>query len=114
MSDKHPPPLPPSSKSEPELQASHLSANLPPGDATHASSVLLGDGASETQTVPGLSRSPSFSNSSAHGDMSDADEGSFFPPVERLTMFDFIGNLALPQRVEKIQSSWQADRKSVV
>lgn len=63
---------------------------------------MLGD---KVPSTPGLSRSGSFSNSSAYMDDSDADEGSFFPPVERLTMFDFIENLALSQRVEKLQNS---------
>ena len=55
-------------------------------------------------STPGLSRSASFSNSSFH-DGSDSDDATFFPPVERLTMFDFVENLALSQRIEKIQSS---------
>lgn len=55
-------------------------------------------------TTPGLSRSASFSNSSYH-DESDFEDASFFPPVERLTMFDFVENLALTQRIEKLQNS---------
>ncbi len=55
-------------------------------------------------STPGLSRSGSFSNSSFH-DGSDSDDAAFFPPMERLTMFDFVENLALSQRIEKIQSS---------
>ena len=55
-------------------------------------------------STPGLSRSASFSNSSYQDD-SDFEDASFFPPVERLTMFDFVENLALNQRIEKIQSS---------
>lgn len=112
MPDVEPPPLHPSSKSEPQLAGtSYLSAKPLAGDSTHAGSALLGDGRSGSlssvgSATPGLSRSGSFSNSSYQDD-SDA-EGSFFPPVERLTMFDFIENLALPQRVEKIQISLQA------
>ena len=98
----------PKSRSEPELGVSELFAKPLPGDSTHAGSALLGEGtaaSSSTTPTPGLSRSPSFSNSSYQDEnFSDADDGSFFPPVERLTMFDFIENLALPQRVEKIQS----------
>jgi hypothetical protein len=113
MSDGEPPALHPSSKSEPELgTTSSLSANPLPGDSTYAGSALLGqDGIVSPPAginTPGLSRSPSFSNSSYKDDFSDADEGSFFPPVERLTMFDFIENLAMPQRLEKIQTSLQA------
>lgn len=92
----------PKSKSQPELGVSELSAKPLPGDSTHAGGAMLGD---KIPSTPGLSRSGSFSNSSAYMDDSDADEGSFFPPVERLTMFDFIENLALTQRVEKLQNS---------
>ena len=116
------PPLPSAttagSKSEPELGGtSALSAKPLPGDSTHAGSALLGEGANSGAPsplpTPGLSRSGSFSNSSYHDDLSDIDDGSFFPPVERLTMFDFIENLALPQRVEKIQTSLQAQAERI-
>jgi hypothetical protein len=58
----------------------------------------------EPVSTPGLSRSASFSNSSYRDD-SDFEDAAFFPPVERLTMFDFVENLALTQRIEKIQNS---------
>jgi len=90
------------SRSQPEIGVSELSSRPLAGDSTHAGGAMLGDNPLST---PGLSRSGSFSASSAYMDDSDADEGSFFPPVERLTMFDFIENLALTQRVEKIQNS---------
>lgn len=109
MSEERPSTLHPSSRSEPQLAGiSDLSATPLPGDSTHAGSALLAEETHSIQT-PGLSRSPSFSNSSYQDDLSD--DGSFFPPVERLTMFDFIENLALPQRVEKIQTSLQAQRE---
>jgi hypothetical protein len=95
------------SQSQPELGVSELSSRPLPGDSTYSGGALLGDTGTPLAT-PGLSRSNSFSNSSAYMDDSDADEASFFPPVERLTMFDFIENLALTQRVEKIQSSISA------
>ncbi|KAJ4293079.1 hypothetical protein N0V90_008361 [Kalmusia sp. IMI 367209] len=96
------------SRSEPELGVSEISSKPVPGDATHAGSALLSSESTIPQSTPGLSRSNSFSNSSAYMDDSDAEEAAFFPPVERLTMFDFIENLALTQRVEKIQSSISA------
>jgi hypothetical protein len=55
-------------------------------------------------STPGLSRSASFSNSSYRDD-SDFEDAAFFPPVERLTMFDFVENLALSQRIEKLQNT---------
>lgn len=95
------------SRSQPELGVSELSAKPLAGDSTHAGSARLGEPSAPSYTcsppTPSLSRSPSFNSS--YNDDSDADDASFFPPVERLTMFDFIENLALPQRVEKIQNS---------
>ncbi|KAF7564866.1 DUF2838 domain containing protein [Pyrenophora tritici-repentis] len=97
----------PKSKSEPELGVSGLSV---PGNSPHAASSLLEEPtASSTDgqpplTTPGLSRSASFSNSS-YQDESDFEDTAFFPPVEKLTMFDFVENLALSQRIEKIQNS---------
>ncbi|RYO13611.1 hypothetical protein AA0111_g12193 [Alternaria arborescens] len=98
----------PKTGSEPQLGVSELSAHPTPGDSTHAGSALLDEPVSSTNpqplSTPGLSRSASFSNSSYH-DESDFEDAAFFPPVEKLTMFDFVENLALSQRIEKIQSS---------
>ncbi|EOA81683.1 hypothetical protein ACJQWK_11052 [Exserohilum turcicum] len=94
----------PKSRSEPQLGVSSLSARPLPGDSTHAASALLEDQASSSTNPPGLSRSASFSNSSYH-DESDNEDAAFFPPVEKLTMFDFVENLALAQRIEKLQNS---------
>jgi hypothetical protein len=89
-------------RSEPELGATGSSRTPLPGDSTHAGSALLGNDATTAPlSTPGLSRSNSFS--SAYD--SDAEDASFFPPVERLTMFDFIENLALTERMEKLQKS---------
>ncbi|KAJ4357317.1 uncharacterized protein N0V89_001892 [Didymosphaeria variabile] len=97
-------------RSEPDLGVSANSAKPLPGDSTHAGSALLGNDATPVPlSTPGLSRSNSFSASSAYD--SDAEEASFFPPVERLTMFDFIENLALTERMEKLQKSVSAQGK---
>lgn len=85
----------PSSKSQPEL------GHTDQADATST----LPSNSSSAGLRPGLSRSTSFSNNSTYQDDSDAEEAAFFPPVEQLTMFDFIENLALSQRVEKLQNS---------
>jgi len=94
---------PGASPGSPDTSAKPLLAGV-----TQTSSVLPPGEGSVPLSTPGLSRSGSFSNSSAYMDDSDAEEAAFFPPVERLTMFDFIENLALSQRVEKIQSSISA------
>jgi hypothetical protein len=81
------------------------SSRQPPIDPRDAGSAIMDDlNSTAPLSTPGLSRSASFSNSSYH-DESDSEEASFFPPVERLTMFDFVENLALTQRIEKIQKS---------
>ncbi|KAF2651633.1 hypothetical protein K491DRAFT_696318 [Lophiostoma macrostomum CBS 122681] len=114
MAEGDRPAVHPSSKSQPELGGiSDLSSKTLPGDSTYAGSALLAEGTGASAApyatpTPGISRTPSFSASSYNEDISDTEDGSFFPPVERLTMFDFIENLALPQRVEKIQTSLQA------
>ncbi|KAK5109704.1 hypothetical protein LTR62_006827 [Meristemomyces frigidus] len=53
-----------------------------------------------TPSTPGLTRTSSatdFTNFDAFGN-------NDFPPVDRLTMFDILENLALPQRLEKMQN----------
>ncbi|KAI4951061.1 hypothetical protein J4E86_007570 [Alternaria arbusti] len=92
----------PKSRSEPQLGVSGLSARPTPGDSTLLDEPV--SSANQPLSTPGLSRSASFSNSSYHDD-SDVEDAAFFPPVEKLTMFDFVENLALSQRIEKIQSS---------
>ncbi|KAH8723104.1 hypothetical protein GQ44DRAFT_751051 [Phaeosphaeriaceae sp. PMI808] len=104
MSGQQPLGSAPKSKSEPQLAVPCKSSAT---DNVDAGSAILDD-SNYPQGVPpstqGFSRSASFSNSSYHDD-SDFEDASFFPPVERLTMFDFVENLALTQRIEKLQNS---------
>lgn len=88
----------PRTKSEPQLGVSGLSPDNTPADSTHASRSRQ-----PPSSTPGLSRSNSVSNSSYHDD--SEDDTAFFPPVERLTMFDFIENMALTERFDKLQAS---------
>ncbi|KAF1913676.1 hypothetical protein BDU57DRAFT_558662 [Ampelomyces quisqualis] len=93
--------------SEPPLAVPGAAPTTSTGHGRDAGDAVLDDANAPHQpplSTPGLSRSASFSNSSYH-DESDFEDASFFPPVERLTMFDFVENLALTQRIEKIQSS---------
>jgi hypothetical protein len=97
----------PKSRSEPQLAVPSMTYKTTSSDAAEAASALVDDSTASYQppiSTPGLSRSASFSNSSYH-DESDFEDASFFPPVERLTMFDFVENLALTQRIEKLQNS---------
>jgi hypothetical protein len=58
-----------------------------------------------TSSTPGqLSRSTSFS---------DGEFDESVPPLERLTVFDLIENLALPQRLERFQSTLQLQTEKV-
>ncbi|KAK0664693.1 putative membrane protein [Lasiodiplodia hormozganensis] len=93
----------PSSRSEPALGGISETSQIPSaGDSTHASSALSGDGyLSSSPDTSGYSRSGSFSASSKYD---DDDDESFVPP-DRLTIFDMIENLALPQRLEQFQRS---------
>lgn len=93
----------PSSHSEPALGGTSEASQIPSaGDSTHASSALSADGyLSSSPETPGLSRSGSFSASSKYDD----DEDESFVPPDRLTIFDMIENLALPQRIEQFQRS---------
>ncbi|KAK0803143.1 hypothetical protein LTS16_016115 [Friedmanniomyces endolithicus] len=52
-----------------------------------------------TPSTPGLSRSSSTDFTSNFDSFGQND----FPPVDRLTMFDILENLALPQRLERMQ-----------
>lgn len=53
-----------------------------------------------TPGTPGLTAT--ISNSSDSGNFDSNDN---FPPLDRLTMFDVLENLALPQRLEKMQNA---------
>ena len=58
---------------------------------------------------PGLlSRNASFSNSSSF-----QEDWEVFPPLDRLTVFDLLGNLSLPQRLEKWQTALSAQTEKV-
>lgn len=93
----------PKSISQPNLS----DANAPTGTG---SSALLEEPQSNGSRTPSfapsspptpgkLSRNTSFSNVSTY------DDDSTFPPLDRLTVFDLLENLALPQRLEQLQNN---------
>ena len=58
---------------------------------------------------PGLlPRNASFSNSSTY-----QEDWEVFPPLDRLTVFDLLDNLALPQRIEKWQNRLSVQTEKV-
>jgi hypothetical protein len=105
----------PKSRSEPQLAIPRMTPKQSSSDSRETGAALLDDSNNAYQpplSTPGLSRSASFSNSSYH-DESDFEEAAFFPPVERLTMFDFVENLALTQRIEKLQNSISSQTEKI-
>jgi hypothetical protein len=56
-----------------------------------------------TPTTPGLGLTRTNSSSDVFGNFDSFGQENF-PPVDRLTMFDILENLALPQRLEKMQN----------
>jgi len=53
-----------------------------------------------------------LSRTTSNGSLSEPDDESF-PPLDRLTMFDILENLALPQRLERFQQSLTAQKDKV-
>ncbi|EMC94619.1 hypothetical protein BAUCODRAFT_73446 [Baudoinia panamericana UAMH 10762] len=68
------------------------------------------DGLSTPGTPGYLSRATSSTDVSSHFDSFGQHD---FPPVDRLTMFDILENLALPQRLEKMQNAVHAQAEKV-
>jgi hypothetical protein len=62
-----------------------------------------------SSSTPGhLSRNTSFSGSSSY-----QEDWEVFPPLDKLTVFDLLDNLALPQRLEKWQATLTAQKDKV-
>ncbi|KAI9675110.1 MAG: hypothetical protein M1817_001518 [Caeruleum heppii] len=112
----------PKNKSEPALDA----ASFPDGlarTATNDSTSSLGlSSPSDLKTPsrgPSAPSSPSLGaamsrNSSFVRSNSFQDDWDPFPPLENLTVFDLLDNLALPQRLEKIQNAFSSHTEKVL
>jgi len=68
-------------------------------------------GMTSQPTSPGYPYSV-LSRTTSNGSYSEMDDEGF-PPLDRLTMFDIIENLALPQRLERFQNSITAQTDKV-
>ncbi|PFH58174.1 hypothetical protein XA68_14078 [Ophiocordyceps unilateralis] len=94
--------------SDPEADA-EPDVPMPPGLSTDGAaspeSLVLEDTAPSRRR---LSRNPSYSESSSHQDDWDS-----LPPLDRLTVLDFLDNLALPQQLEKLQKGISAQKEKV-
>jgi len=84
-----------------ESNASSMEGTTPP-------SGIKTPALSSTPPSPRLSRNVSFSTSGSYQEDWDA-----FPPLDRLTVFDVLDNLALPQRLEKWQNTLSAHTERV-
>jgi len=67
---------------------------------------------SPSPVPPTLSRQSSYMSYSG-STVGDPDEYDGVPPLDRLTVFDFLENLALPQRMEKLQETITAQKHKV-
>ncbi|KAH8595617.1 hypothetical protein B0O99DRAFT_652071 [Bisporella sp. PMI_857] len=80
-------------------------ANLSP----EMTRVQSGSSAGSNSGSPPLSRNPSFSGSSS----SYQEDWEAIPPLDKLTVFDLLDNLALPQQLEKLQRNISAQTEKV-
>jgi len=55
----------------------------------------------------------SHSTASSSGQTQDSDDWDFFPPLDKLTIFDYLDQLALPQRLEKINKTYLVQKDKV-
>lgn len=112
-------PLPiPKTRSEPILTNDNLSPGIfrttTNGSATSSTSGttppsgIKTPAQSSTPPSPRLSRNISFSTSGSYQEDWDA-----LPPLDRLTVFDVLDNLALPQRLERFQNTLSAQTEKV-
>lgn len=88
-------------------------------ESTHSDT---GSSSSNGLKTPNYDRSfpssPMLSSSSNRGERlsrsnSSQDDWEAFPPLDRLTVFDLLDNLALPQRLEKLQQSLAVQTEKV-
>ena len=78
------------------------------------------EGYSSLPSSPSLSRSHSTASSSsaaaahARTQAQESDDwGEMFPPLDKLTIFDYLDQLALPQRLEKINRTYLLQKDKV-
>ena len=77
----------------------------PMDDGAYGNDYLSAGSSSYSRSGFNTPSSPDLTRSSSSGSGSGFDTSDSFPPVDRLTMFDILENLALPQRLENIQNA---------
>ena len=107
----------PKTASEPLISSDGLTPDMsrtPTNGSAISSTSGISSGAktpllSSAPPSPGpISRNLSFSNSSSY-----QEDWEVFPPLDRLTVFDLLDNLALPQKLEKWQNTLSAQTEKV-
>ena len=109
----------PKSKSEPLLQNDSLEPDLVRSATNNSGTSSANDSTppsglktpllSSSPPSPGsLSRNPSFADSGSY-----QEDWESVTPLDRLTVFDLLDNIALPQRLERWQSRLQAQTDKV-
>jgi hypothetical protein len=78
-------------------------------EAMSSSSSVAGDATPPYST----SLSRSHSSASASSLSQDSEEWEIFPPMDKLTIFDLLDQLALPQRLEKINRTYMVQRENL-
>jgi hypothetical protein len=104
-------PIPQKSKSEPSvldpsLHLEGISSSINGSD--QGSGAKTPSFSATPSTTSDLSRSPSFSKNNSY-----QEDWDIFPPLDRLSVFDVLDNLALPQTLEKWQSTISAQTEKV-
>ncbi|KAI9849599.1 MAG: hypothetical protein M1837_002724 [Sclerophora amabilis] len=94
-------------KSESAIDSTHLSPEISraTGSNDFTSSTENPSAPPSPSLSASISRSGSFESTSV-----DQDEWEGIPPLDRITVFDLLNNLALPQRLEDIQNAITAQK----
>jgi Protein of unknown function (DUF2838) len=83
-----------------------MSTGASSDDSNQASSLSAGN--SSPPTLYAVSSNVSFADASPY-----SEDWEAYPPLDKLTVFDLLGNLAIPQRFEQWQSTIAAQREKV-
>ncbi|EEP82814.1 conserved hypothetical protein [Uncinocarpus reesii 1704] len=96
----------PKSRSEPDLLGEHAIMET----ADSVEEMLKDHNDMRTPSYPNeLARTASYSSGSSNSYQEDWE----FPPLDKLTVLDILGNLALPQKLEKWQNTLTAQKAKV-
>jgi hypothetical protein len=114
------PPLAPQLERRHHLIMEMGDSSLPlPSSATEPSNMIpdnVSDTAGESEASAPSSPRASRSNSSASSSGSqvqESEEWDAFPPLDKLTIFDYLDQFALPQRLDNLNQTYRAQKNKV-